>query len=71
MVSTRIHKKVVKALIDSGDTRCLVTLSCITIVGLKGVPRDIFLELGNGEKFLSKGYIPHAPVVTARLIVKV
>ena len=40
-------------------------------VGLKGTPRDIFLELGNGEKHLSRGYVPDVPVVTTGLIVKV
>ena len=59
-----------KALIDSGATRCFVTPSCVTPVGLKGIPRDIFLELGNGEKYLSWGYVPDVPVVTAGLTVK-
>ena len=45
--------------------------ACVTIVGLKGTPHDIFLELGNGEKFLSRGYVPDVPVVIADLIVKV
>ena len=35
------------------------------------MPRDIFFELGNGEKFLSRGYVLDVPVVTARLTVKV
>ena len=48
-----------------------MTPSCITIVGLKGIPRDIFLELGNGEKYLSRGYVPDVPIVTARLTVKI
>ena len=38
---------------------------------LKGVPHDIFLELRNGDKILSRGYIPDVPVVTAGLTVKV
>ena len=40
-------------------------------VGLKGTPRDIFLELGNGEKYLSRDYVPEVPVVTAGLTVKI
>ena len=60
-----------RALIDSGATRCFITPACVTAVGLKGQPRDIFLELGNGEKYLSKGYVPHVPVVTAGLTVKI
>ena len=55
VVSTRIYGKIVKALIDSGATRCFVTPSYITAVGLKGIPKDIFLELGNGEKFYPGG----------------
>ena len=68
VVPTKIYGKPVRALIDSGATRCFITPSCITTVGLKGIPCDIFLELGNGEKCLSRGY---APVVTARLTVKI
>ena len=48
VVPARIYGKTVKALIDSGATRCFVTPSCITTIGPKGVPHDIFLELGNG-----------------------
>ena len=71
MVSARIHGHLVRALIDSGATICFVTPTCVTKCGLKGIPRDIFLELGNGDKILSRGYIPDVPIVTARLIVKV
>ena len=35
------------------------------------MPRDIFLELGNGEKYLSRGYVADAPVVTVGLTVKI
>ena len=60
-----------RALIDSGATRSFVTPACVIAVGLKGQPRDTFLELGNGEKFLSRGYVPDVPVVTAGLTVKI
>ena len=60
-----------RALIDSGATRCFVTPAYMTTIGLKGKPRDIFLELGNGEKFLSRGYVPDVPVVIAGLTVKI
>ena len=60
-----------RALIDSGATRCFVTPACVKAVGLKGTPRDIFLELGNGEKYLSRGYVPDVPIVTVGLTVKV
>ena len=67
VVATRIYGKPVRALIDSSATRCFVTLACVTTVGLKGQPHDTFLELGNGEKFLSKGYVPDVPVVTCNV----
>ena len=60
-----------EALIDSGATRCFVSPAYITACGLKGVPRDVFLELGNGEKILSRGYIPDVPMVTAGLTIKI
>ena len=44
---------------------------CATACGLKGVPRDIFLELGYGEKILSRGYIPDVPIVIAGLLVEI
>ena len=71
VVPTRIYGKTVKALIDSGATKCVVTPSCSTTVGLKGIPHDIFLELGNGENFLSRGYVPEIPAVTVRLTMRV
>ena len=71
VVPARIHGKEVKTLIDSGATRCFITLSCVTYVGLKGIARDVFLELGNGEKYLSRGYVPDVPIVTVGLTVKI
>ena len=71
VVSASIYGKPVRALIDSGATRCFVTPTCVAAVGLKGTPRDVFLELGNGEKYLSRGYVPEVPVVTAGLTVKI
>ena len=71
VVPTRIYGKQVKALIDSGATRCFVTPSCVAAVGLKGISRDSFLELGNGGKYLSRGYVPDVPGVIAGLTVKI
>ena len=70
VVSARIYGRKIRTLIDSGATRCFVSPSCVTACGLNGVPRDVFLELGNGDKILSRGYIPDVPVVTAGLTVK-
>ena len=71
VVSARIHGKAVRALIDSSATRCFVAPSCIGAIGLRSEPHDIFLELGNNKKFLSQGYVPEVPVVTAGLTVKI
>ena len=71
VVTARINGHPVRALIDSGATRCFVTPACVTAVGLKGQPQDTFLELGNGQKFLSRGFVPDVTVVTAGLTVKV
>ena len=51
VVTTRINGHPVRALIDSGATKCFVTPACVTTVGLMGRPQDTFLELGNGQKF--------------------
>ena len=71
VVSAQIYGRKLRALIYIGATRCFVTPTCVTACGLQGVARDVFLELGNGEKFLSRGYVPDVPLVTAGLIVKV
>ena len=71
VVVASIYGRKVRALIDSGTTRCFVPPACVTACGLKGTPRDIFLELGNGKKYLSKGYVSDVPVVTANLSVKI
>ena len=33
--------------------------------------QNTFLELGNGQKYLSRGYVPDVPIVTAGLTLKV
>ena len=48
VVPVRIYGRRVRAVIDSEATRCFVTPSCVTAMGLKGIPQDIFLELRNG-----------------------
>ena len=71
VVSSSIYGRKIRTLIDSGATRCFVSPACVAACGLKGLPCDIFLELGNSEKILSRGYIPDVPVVIARLTVKI
>ena len=36
VVAAKIYGKTVRALIDSGATRCFVTPTCVATVGLKG-----------------------------------
>ena len=69
VVTARINGHAVRAMIDSGAPRCFITPACVTTVGLKGKPQDTFLELGNGQIFLSRGFVPAVPVVTAGLTV--
>ena len=57
-----IRGKIFKALVDSGATRCFVSPSCMTVAGLQGKISDTFLELGNGQHVLSRGYVPEVPV---------
>ena len=62
IVPVVIKGKICKALIDSGATRCFVSPSCMTVAGLQGKRSDTFLELGNGQRVLSHGYVPEVPV---------
>ena len=71
VVAARIYGKPVRAVIDNGATRCFVTPAYVATVGLKGQPHDTFLELGNGAKFLSRGFVPDILVVTAGLTAKI
>lgn len=71
VVSARIFGKKIRALIDSGDTRCFFSPTCVAPVGLQGIPQYVFLELVNGENILSRAYVPDVPVVTAGLAVKI
>ena len=71
VVTARINGHPVCALINSNATRCFVTASYVIAVGLKGQPQDTFLELGNDQKFLSRGLVPNVPVVIAGLTMRV
>ena len=60
-LSIKIYGQNLKALIDNSATRFFVTPTCVTVCGLKAKRRYVFLELGNGEKFLSRGFVPDIP----------
>ena len=70
VVPTMIYGHSVRTLIDSGATRCFITPACVARAGLKVTPQDLFLELGNGQKYLSRGCVLDVPIATAGLTVK-
>ena len=71
IVTAKICGKNFKALIDSGATRCFVTPECCIVVGLSASSHDTFLELGNGEKALSRGLVRSTPVSVAGVTRKI
>ena len=70
VVSARIFGHKVQALIDSGATRCFISSGAVLPLGLKSTSEDTLLELGNGDRILSRGKVNDVPVVTAGLSVK-
>ena len=70
VVSARIFGHKVRALIDSGATRCFISSGAVLPLGLKSTSEDTLLELGNGDRILSRGKVNDVPVVTAGLSVK-
>ena len=65
IVPVVIAGKIFKALVDSGATRCFVSPSCVAVTGLQGKRLDTFLELGDGQRVLSRNYVPEVPVTLA------
>ena len=63
VVPVRIHGREYRALIDSAATRSFISLACITETGMKTRKNNMFLELGNGSKVLSKFEAMDIPVV--------
>ena len=57
-------EKFFQALIDSGASRSFVSLRVVEMAQLRWEPHDTFLELGNGERILSRGRVTDVPVVT-------
>ena len=70
VVTARIFGHKVRALIDSGATRCFISSGAVLPLGLKSTSEDTLLELGNGDRILSRGKVNDMPVVTAGLSVK-
>ena len=57
-------------MIDSGATRGFISVNAIKPLGLSIVKEQTFLELGDGQKILSRGKVLDIPVVTAGLTTK-
>ena len=64
IVPVRIYGKVFRALVDSGASRCFISPEVAQTAQLQWEPHDTFLELGNGERILSRGRVTNVPVVT-------
>ena len=65
VVPARIFGQEVRALIDSGATRCFISPAGVTKCGLNVESHNTFLELGDGKKVLSRGRAVDVPVVTS------
>ena len=65
-----IYGQEVRALIDSGATRCFISPAGVTKCGLDVEAHNTFLELGDGKKVLSWGRAVDVPVVTTGYVVK-
>ena len=65
VVPARIFGQEIRALIDSGATRCFISPAGVTKCGLNVEAHNTFLELGDGKKVLSRGRAIDVPIVTA------
>ena len=70
VVPIRIFGQEVRALIDSGATRCFISPAGVTRCGLAVESHHTFLELGDGKKVLSRGRAVDVPVVMSGYAVK-
>ena len=70
VVPARIFGREVRALIDSGATRCFISPAGVTRCGLSVESHHTVLELGDGKKVLSRGRAVDVPVVTSGYTVK-
>ena len=65
VVPVRIFGHEIRALIDSGATRCFISPAGVMQCGLTVESHNTFLELGDGKKVLSRGRAVDVPVVTS------
>ena len=65
IVPVRVFGHEIRALIDSGASRNLISPAGVTKCGLRVESHNTFLELGDGKKVLSRGRAVDVPVVTS------
>ena len=65
VVRTWIFSQEIRALIDSGTTRCFISSDGVTKCGLNVESHNNFLELGDGKKVLSWGRAVNVFTVTS------
>ena len=70
VVLARIFGREVRALIDSGASRCFISPATVTLCGLDVESHNTFMELADGKKVLSRGRTVGVPVVTGGYTVK-
>ena len=70
IVPARIFGREVRALIDSGASRCFISPATVTLCGLDVESHNTFMELADGKKVLSRGRTVGVPVVTGGYTVK-
>ena len=70
IVPARIFGREVRALIDSGASRCFISPATVTLCGLNVESHNTFIELADGKKVLSRGRTAGVPVVTGGYTVK-
>ena len=70
VVPARIFGREVRALIDSGASRCFISPATVTLCGLDVESHDTFMELADGKKVLSRGRTVGVLVVTGGYTVK-
>ena len=65
VVPARIYGQEIRALIDSGATKCSISPAGVTKCGVKVESHNTLLELGDQTKVLSRGRAVNVPIVTA------
>ena len=63
IVPVRIYGKAFRALVDSGASRCFISPEVVQTAQLQWEPHYTFLQLGNGERILSRGRVTNVPIV--------